>query len=71
MVNPKLFAAAGVALPDDRHLDAGTTSGGPRAVAEASPKGTYGAEYPTDPDSLDLYARQRGECSTPPTASSA
>lgn len=61
VVNPKVFKAAGVALPDDSTWTWDDFQRIAGEIAKASPKGTYGAEDPTSADMLDLYARQRGE----------
>jgi multiple sugar transport system substrate-binding protein len=61
VINPAIFKAAGVALPDE---DTWTWDDFARIAAEVSdkaPKGTYGAEDPTAADSLDLFSRQQGE----------
>jgi multiple sugar transport system substrate-binding protein len=61
VVNPKVFKAAGVPLPDDDTWTWDDFRRIAEQVAKGSPKGTYGAEDPTSADMLDLYARQRGE----------
>ncbi|GAB2575919.1 ABC transporter substrate-binding protein [Kribbella endophytica] len=61
VVNPKVFKAAGVALPDDSTWTWDDFQRIAEQIAKAAPKGTYGAEDPTSADVLDLYARQRGE----------
>ena len=61
VINPAVFKAAGVALPDQ---DTWTWDDFARIAAEISkkaPKGTYGAEDPTTADTLDLFSRQQGE----------
>ncbi|ADB31183.1 extracellular solute-binding protein family 1 [Kribbella flavida DSM 17836] len=61
VVNPKVFKAAGVPLPNQ---DTWTWQDYRRIaeqIAKAAPKGTFGAEDPTSADALDLFARQRGE----------
>ncbi|GAA1600344.1 extracellular solute-binding protein [Kribbella sancticallisti] len=61
VVNPKVFQAAGVPLPDDDTWTWEDYSRIAQQVAKGSPKGTYGSDDPTSADALDLYARQRGE----------
>lgn len=61
VANPAVFQAAGVELPDDTSWtweDYATLAG---KITENSPKGTYGTATPLTHDSLDAYARQRGE----------
>lgn len=61
VVNPAVFQAAGVALPDDTKWtwdDFASVAGG---VTAKSPKGTYGTATVLTHDSLDAFARQRGE----------
>ncbi|TWD82595.1 carbohydrate ABC transporter substrate-binding protein (CUT1 family) [Kribbella amoyensis] len=61
VVNPKVFQAAGVPLPDDNTWTWDDYQRIAQQVGKAAPKGTYGSEDPTSSDALDLFARQRGE----------
>ncbi|GAB3743830.1 ABC transporter substrate-binding protein [Microlunatus parietis] len=61
VANPKVFAAAGVELPDDDTWTWDDYAALATAITEKSPKGTYGTATPLTHDSLDAYARQRGE----------
>jgi multiple sugar transport system substrate-binding protein len=59
VANPAIFAAAGVPMPDD---DTWSWSDYVRIATEISaksPKGTFGSDDPTAPDTLDLYANQK------------
>ncbi len=61
VVNPAVFQAAGVALPDD---ETWTWEDFARVAAEVtarSPEGTFGTASVLSHDSLDAFARQRGE----------
>jgi len=61
IINPKVFEAAGVDLPDTATWAWDEFAATAAAVTDASPKGTYGTASTLTHDSLDLYARQRGE----------
>jgi multiple sugar transport system substrate-binding protein len=61
VVNPAVFQAAGVSLPDDSTW---TWEDFARVAAEVtakSPQGTFGTATVLSHDSLDAFARQRGE----------
>ena len=61
VVNPAVFTAAGVPMPDDSTWswdDFARIAGG---ITAKSPKGTYGTATVLTHDSLDAFARQRGE----------
>ncbi|TDD66134.1 extracellular solute-binding protein [Jiangella aurantiaca] len=59
VVNPEVFAAAGVPLPDDTTWTWDDFVAIAQRISDASPEGTYGAADPTSADTLDLFARQR------------
>ncbi len=61
VANPAVFKAAGVALPDDTSWTWEDYAALATKLTEASPKGSYGTATPLTHDSLDAYARQRGE----------
>ena len=61
IINPKVFTAAKVDLPDTTTWSWDDFAQTARAITDASPKGTYGTASTLTHDSLDLYARQRGE----------
>lgn len=61
VANPKVFAAAGLELPDDDSWTWDDYAALATQLTEKSPKGTYGTATPLTHDSLDAYARQRGE----------
>ena len=61
IISPKVFEAAGVDLPDTATWAWDEFAATAAAVTDASPKGTYGTASTLTHDSLDLYARQRGE----------
>jgi multiple sugar transport system substrate-binding protein len=58
IVNPAVFKAAGVDLPDDETWDWDDFEKIATEISKNSPEGTYGVEDPTSPDALDLYANQ-------------
>jgi len=60
LVNPSLFSKAGISLPDDEKW---TWDDYARIATEITSKapGVYGASGGLSHDTLDLYARQRGE----------
>jgi multiple sugar transport system substrate-binding protein len=58
IVNPAVFEAAGVDLPDDETWDWDEFMDIAAQISAGSPEGTYGVEDPTAPDTLDLYANQ-------------
>lgn len=61
VVNPAVFAAAGVPLPDDSTWDWDDFAQTAADTTAKSPKGTYGTATVLTHDSLDAFARQRGE----------
>lgn len=61
VVNPAVFAAAGVPLPDDSTWSWDDFAETAADVTAKSPKGTYGTATVLTHDSLDAFARQRGE----------
>ncbi|GAB3979936.1 ABC transporter substrate-binding protein [Plantactinospora veratri] len=61
VVNPAVFAKAGVPLPDDSSWTWDDFARIAREISAKSPKGTYGVADPTTADMFDLYSRQRGE----------
>ncbi|GKV72436.1 ABC transporter substrate-binding protein [Pseudarthrobacter sp. NCCP-2145] len=61
VVNPAVFAAAGVPLPDDSTWDWDDFAQTAADITAKSPKGTYGTASVLTHDSLDAFARQRGE----------
>lgn len=61
VVNPAVFQAAGVALPDDSKWSWDDFAKIAAEVTAKSPKGTYGTATVLTHDSLDAFARQRGE----------
>jgi multiple sugar transport system substrate-binding protein len=58
IVNPAVFEAAAVDLPDDESWDWDEFMDIAAEISANSPEGTYGVEDPTAPDALDLYANQ-------------
>ncbi|WP_298457363.1 ABC transporter substrate-binding protein [uncultured Cellulomonas sp.] len=58
IVNPAVFEAAGVELPDDETWDWDEFVDIATEISANTPEGTYGVEDPTSPDTLDLYANQ-------------
>ena len=61
VVNPAVFQAAGVPLPDDSTWTWEDFAGVAAEVTAKSPKGTFGTATVLSHDSLDAFARQRGE----------
>lgn len=61
LVNPKVFADAGVALPDDETWTWDDYARIAQEIQSTSPDGVYGAAGGLTHDSLDAWARQRGE----------
>jgi multiple sugar transport system substrate-binding protein len=59
VVNPALFKQAGVKLPDDNKWDWDDYVRIATDLSAKLPAGTYGAEDPTSPETLDLYANQK------------
>ncbi|TDD94957.1 ABC transporter substrate-binding protein [Jiangella asiatica] len=59
VVNPDVFEAAGVPLPDDTTWTWDDFAEIAQQISARSPEGTYGAADPTSADTLDLYARQQ------------
>jgi multiple sugar transport system substrate-binding protein len=58
VVNPAIFEAAGVPLPDDDTWSWEDFARIATEISARSPEGTFGVEDPTSPDVLDLYANQ-------------
>jgi multiple sugar transport system substrate-binding protein len=58
VVNPALFEAAGVPLPDDNTWSWEDFARIATEISARTPEGTFGVEDPTSPDVLDLYANQ-------------
>jgi multiple sugar transport system substrate-binding protein len=58
LVNPALFEAARVPLPDDDTWSWQDFARIATEISTGSPEGTFGVEDPTSPDVLDLYANQ-------------
>jgi len=61
VVNPAVFQAAGVALPDDNTWSWDDFAKTAEDITAKSPKGTYGTATVLTHDSLDAFARQRGK----------
>lgn len=61
VANPAVFEAAGVPLPEDSNWSWDDFSRIAAEVTAKSPAGTYGTATVLTHDSLDAYARQRGE----------
>ena len=61
VVNPAVFQAAGVAVPDDSSWSWDDFAKTASEVTAKSPKGTYGTATVLTHDSLDAFARQRGK----------
>jgi multiple sugar transport system substrate-binding protein len=61
VVNPAVFQAAGVELPDDSKWSWDDFAGIAAEVTAKSPKGTFGTATVLTHDSLDAFARQQGE----------
>ncbi|MGK3648797.1 ABC transporter substrate-binding protein [Pseudarthrobacter enclensis] len=61
VVNPKVFEAAGVPLPHDGTWSWGDFAQTAADITAKSPRGTYGTATVLTHDSLDAFARQRGE----------
>ncbi|MFI7451680.1 ABC transporter substrate-binding protein [Nonomuraea sp. NPDC049714] len=61
VVDPEVFKAAGVPLPDDETWTWDDFKRIAKEIAEKSPKGTFGLADPTKTDMLDIFSRQRGE----------
>lgn len=61
VVNPAVFQAAGVPLPDDSKWSWDDFAKIAGEVTSKSPKGTYGTATVLTHDSLDAFARQRGK----------
>jgi multiple sugar transport system substrate-binding protein len=59
VVNPAIFKQAGVKLPNDNKWSWNDYVRIATEISAKSPKGTYGADDPTAPETLDLYANQR------------
>jgi len=59
VVNPAIFKAAGVPLPNDNTWTWADFEKTATQISANSPKGTFGAEDPTGSDMMDLYARQQ------------
>ncbi|MFJ4026961.1 ABC transporter substrate-binding protein [Paenarthrobacter sp. NPDC089989] len=61
VVNPAVFQAAGVSLPDDNKWSWDDFARIAGDITSKSPKGTYGTATVLTHDSLDAFARQRGQ----------
>lgn len=61
IVNPQVFEAAGVALPDDRTWTWQDYARIARELSAGTPDDVHGASGGLTHDSLDAFARQRGE----------
>lgn len=61
VVNPAVFTAAGVELPDDSKWSWDDFASLAKNITDKSPKGTYGTATVLTHDSLDAFARQRGK----------
>ncbi|TLM81140.1 sugar ABC transporter substrate-binding protein [Pseudarthrobacter sp. NamE2] len=61
VANPKVFEAAGIPLPDDSAWSWEDFAQTAADITAKSPKGTYGTATVLTHDSLDAFARQRGE----------
>jgi multiple sugar transport system substrate-binding protein len=61
VVNPAVFKAAGVPMPDDSTWSWDDFARIAGDITAKSPKGTYGTATVLTHDSLDAFARQRGE----------
>ncbi len=61
LLNPEVFADAGVALPDDETWTWDDYARIAAQVQAKSPEGVFGSAGGLTHDSLDFYARQRGE----------
>lgn len=61
IVNPAVFEAAGVELPDDETWTWDDFARIATEISAATPEGTYGSATVMTHDSLDAFARQRGE----------
>ncbi|BCW51193.1 hypothetical protein StoSoilB13_35350 (plasmid) [Arthrobacter sp. StoSoilB13] len=61
VVNPAVFQAAGVSLPDDNTWSWDDFAKTAEDITANSPKGTYGTATVLTHDSLDAFARQRGK----------
>lgn len=61
VVNPAVFQAAGVEMPDDNTWSWDDFASIAKEVTAMSPKGTYGTATVLTHDSLDAFARQRGQ----------
>ena len=59
VVNPAIFKQAGVKLPDDNKWDWKDYVRIATEISKKVPKGTFGSDDPTSPDTLDLYANQK------------
>lgn len=61
VVNPAVFKAAGVPMPDDSTWTWDDFRTAAAAITKNSPAGTFGSASVLTHDSLDAFARQRGE----------
>lgn len=61
VANPAVFEAAGAPMPDDATWTWDDYVAIAQQISDASPEGTFGTADPTQPDTLDLFSRQRGE----------
>ncbi|MCC8246213.1 ABC transporter substrate-binding protein [Saccharothrix luteola] len=61
VVNPAVFQAAGVPLPDDDKWTWADFERIAGELADRAPEGTVGVEDPTAPETLEIFSKQRGE----------
>ena len=61
VINPEIFEKAGVEPPDEDSWTWDDFKRIAKDLAKKLPKGTYAINDPTKTDTLDLFARQRGE----------
>jgi multiple sugar transport system substrate-binding protein len=61
VVNPALFQAAGVPLPDDERWSWADYERIAGEIAAKAPPGTVGSEDPTAPEGIELFSKQLGE----------
>lgn len=61
IANPEVFKTAGVDLPDDTTWTWDDFAALAQKITENSPEGSYGSASVLTHDSLDAFARQRGE----------
>lgn len=59
VANPAIFNQAGVKLPNDNKWDWDDYVRIAKEISDKAPDGIYGADDPTAPETLDLYANQK------------